>query len=179
MLDILRSQFNGAVESFPVMALPAAVFTAFLTYTGGHAEAFVTWCLLSALDFVLGIIVAIVDRKFNARKLYHWVGRVFVQLLSIALFAAILRLLTITAGVELIFANWLLFFYALMDFTSIMDKLLFLGFMPRPAYMLLKFLRRRSARVFAAALNDDGLADELEEALKRNKDMKKSRKVAL
>jgi len=176
MLNVIREQFAGAVESFHIMAVPASIFTALMTYTGGHAEAFITWCILSSFDLVFGVILAIVKKKFDARKLYHWVGRVCVQLLSIVIFAAILRMLHIAAGIELVFANWLLFFYALMDFTSIMDKLLILGFMPRPAYMLLKFLRRRSAKVFAAAMNEEGMADELEAALKRSKDVKKPRK---
>ena len=174
MLDIVRTQFVGAVESFQTMAIPASIFTALMTYTGGHAEAFITWCILSSIDLIFGIILAIVKKKFDAHKLYHWVGRICVQLLSIVIFAAILHMLHIAAGIELVFANWLLFFYALMDFTSIMDKLLFLGFMPRPAYVLLKFLRRRSAKVFAAALNDEKMADELEAALKRSKEMKKA-----
>lgn len=175
MFAVVKEQFAGAAEGFRVMALPATAFTALLTYTGGCAEAFATWCGLSALDLIFGVVLAIVQRRFCITKLYHWVGRVCVQLFSITLFAAILHMLNIVAGIEVVLANWLLFFYALMDFTSIMEKLLLLGFMPKPAFVLLKFLRRRTAKVFAAAMNDEFLAEEIEKSLEGAKEVKKRR----
>lgn len=169
MLDIVRTQFNGAVSSFPMTVVPATLLTSLQTYTGGHLEAFITWCILSAGDLVFGVILAIVQHKFCARKLYHWAGRVLVQLLSVFIFAAVLRMFTLAAGVELFFANWLLFFFALMDATSILNKLLVLGFMPKPAYVILKMLRRRSSRVFATLMDDPDMARELERSLRSTK----------
>lgn len=148
------------------MLVPSAVLTALLEYSGGEAEAFITWFLLSCLDCVLGIAIAVSHKTFCTHKLYHWVGRVFFQLLSIFLFAGVLSVLKIAANVDIMVANWLLFFYAFIDFSAVMDKIILLGFLPKPVYALVSCIRRRAVRVFSTALNDEKLGAELNAALK-------------
>lgn len=166
MFDALRLHFVGAMENYSVTAILATIFTALMEYTGGEAEAFIVWCLFSALDLIFGVGLALMRGNFDSRKLGHWTLRIGSQLLVIIMFAGILHMFKFAAGVELVFANWLLFFFALMDFSSVVDKLALLGLMPKPALVLVVSLRRRSSKLFSAMIDDPRLQKELEHALR-------------
>lgn len=155
----------GVIMDSWYMIFPSALLAWVLEYTGAHAEAFVTWCVLSAADLVIGTIVAVVQGVFKASRLYHWVEKTFVQLLSVFIFAAVLRTLAIASGVELFVANWLLLFYCFLDASSLLEKFVQMGWMPSVALVLLKFMRRRTTNAFAAMAGDPKLAAEMEKAL--------------
>lgn len=165
MFEVVKVNLSSFMDSFPTLSIPSATFAAILSYTGSSGEAFILWACVSTLDMILGVVLAIVDGAFSVRRLYNWVFKIFIQLLTIVLFAAILRMFAIASGVQLFFASWLLLFYGLMDFSSIMEKFLRLGFLPAPAKVLLNFMRRRSAKIFAAMVNEPRLEKEMREAL--------------
>lgn len=168
MLDALKAQWSSTVEAWP-MFVPSSIFAFLLEYTGAHAEAFVAWCILTAADLVFGISVAVIQGNFKISKLYHWVGKTFVQLLTIMIFAVVLRSFAIASGVSLFFANWIIMFYILLDASSLLDKFVLLGLLPTPIIVLLSFLRKRVSKSFAVMAGEPKLARELENALKNAK----------
>lgn len=167
MHSVVKVTIMRAVESFKAMTTPvlATLFASLLAYTGSSGEAFILWVCISTLDMIFGVVVSIVHSSFCAKKLYNWVFKIFIQLLTIVVFAAVLRMFAIASGVNVFIASWLLLFFGLMDVSSILDKFLQLGYLPKPASILLGFLRRRSSKVFAAMVNDPRLEREMREAL--------------
>ena len=165
MIEVAKATFAGMLDNFPSLAIPSTLFATLLSYTGCSGEAFVLWVCISTLDMIFGVILSIVDKCFKVSKLYNWVFKIFIQLLTIVLFAAILRMVAITAGIELFVVSWLLLFFALMDFSSIMEKFLRLGYLPKPAQILLGLMRKRSAKVLAAMVNEPELEKQMREAL--------------
>lgn len=165
MLDTAKTIFRGAVEGLPAMSVPATALAAFTSYFQASGEAFILWICLSTLDLIFGMVLAVVNSSFKVSRLYHWVFKICIQMLTIVLFAVVLRMFAIASGVQLFFESWLLLFFGLLDFSSIMDKFLQLGYLPKPAYVLLKFMRKRSAKMFAAMVNEPRLEREMRKAL--------------
>ena len=165
MLETCKSLYENILASFPAIPTVTTLFAAILSYTGCSGEAFVLWACISTLDMIFGVIVSVVQGAFCSRRLYSWVFKIFIQLLTIFTFTAILRMFTLASGVELFFASWLLLFFGLMDFSSVLEKFLVLGYLPKPAQIMLSFMRRRSAKIFAAMVNEPQLEEEMRKAL--------------
>lgn len=165
MIVAVKTMYENILDSFPFVPAVSTLVAALLSYTGCSGEAFVLWACISTLDMVFGVVLSIVAGSFCAKKLYNWVFKIFIQLLTILAFTAMLRMFTIASGVELFFASWLLLFFGLMDFSSVMEKFVKLGYLPKPAIILLSLMRRRSAKVFAAMVNEPQLEKEMREAL--------------
>lgn len=147
------------------MGIPAMLLASLTSYTGASGEAFLIWIIVSTIDMVFGVIYSILSSNFSATKLYKWVFKIFVQLITIVIFAGVLRAFKLASDVELFFGSWILFFYILMDATSIFDKMLLLGVLPKPAYVFFSFFKKRSLKVMTAAFDDPNLVKELEKAL--------------
>lgn len=164
LVDTFKDQLVSIKEAY-MMGVPAMLLAALTSYTGASGESFLIWIIVSSLDLVFGVICAIMYGKFDASKLYKWVFKIFVQLVTVIIFAGVLRAFKLAADVELFFGSWILFFYIMMDATSIFDKMLLLGVLPKPAYVFFSFFRKRSIKVLTAAFNDPDLVKELEKVI--------------
>lgn len=173
IITFLSDEFNTIRQS-AFMVLPATAFTAAVEYLGTGKEALITWLVLSTIDCIFGIVVAIGTQSFKVKKMYRWVGRVFLQLLTVFLFAALCHMFEVSAGVELVLTSWVLFFYACLDVSSICNKLVFFGLLPKPVFVILKMLRHRFSKAFGAAFDSPEFAEEIEQALKEHHEQKVS-----
>ena len=113
MFDSLNSLWQGLSENF-FMLVPAAFISSVVTYLGTNGEVLLCWIIMSTVDCIFGIAVACTSGTFNTTKLYHWVGKVFVQLLLIFLLAMLFHVVNITLGIEHFVTNWLLLFFILL-----------------------------------------------------------------
>ena len=149
------------------MLIPSAIVSSVLTYLGTQGEVLLCWLVMSTVDCMAGIIVAVTSSTFKTSKLFRWVGKVFMELLLVVLLAMLCRVVNITLGIEQFLSNWILLFFILLDFSSICNKLLYFGILPTPFKIILKYLRHNFAKSFSVMLNTPGAMEELEKALEQ------------
>lgn len=171
ILSFLRDELC-TIKQGAIMVIPATALTAAIEYLGSGCEALITWLVLATLDSVFGIIVAVVTGRFHVSKMYRWCGRIFLQLMTVYLFAALCAMFTISSGTELVLTSWIFFFYACLDVSSLCNKLVFFGVLPRPILVIMKMLRRKFAKTFATAFDSPEFADEIEQSLKEHREKK-------
>lgn len=164
MLDVAKEVWQNSIENF-VMIYPAAFISSVVTYLDTTEETLLCWVLLSTLDCVFGIIVAVTSGAFCAVKLFKWVSKFTVQLLLILLLVMTFHVINLTLGVEHFITNWVLLFFILLDFSSLANKLLYFGLLPKPLIIILKYLRHNFAKAFSTMLHTPGAMEELEKAL--------------
>ena len=154
------------MHGFSIKASIAALLTAFTEYTGGHHVVLLLYLLFTTLDLVLGVTASIIYGNFCCNRLNRWLRKVATQLFIVVLFAALLRMLFYTADIELTLTNWLLFVFAIMDFASVMDKLVELGApVPKVVEVMIGSIRRRMAEKLSSVLHDESIKDELVTAM--------------
>lgn len=154
------------MHGFSIKATIAAGLTAFTEYTGGHHVVLLLYLLFTALDLILGMFAAVIYKKFCCRRLNRWLRKVCTQLFIVVLFAALLKMLFYTASIEITLTNWLLFIFAIMDFASVMDKLVVLGApVPPVVHLMVGSIRRRVAHKVGELLHDEELKQHIEKAM--------------
>lgn len=154
------------MHGFSIKATIAAGLTAFTEYTGGHHVVLLLYLLFTSLDLLLGMAAAVVYGNFCCRKLNRWLRKVCTQLFVVVLFAALLKMLFYTASVEITLTNWLLFIFSIMDFASVMDKLVYIGApVPPVVHVIMGSVRRRVAHKMSAILSDEDVKERIEKAM--------------
>lgn len=154
------------MHGFSIKATIAAGLTAFTEYTGGHHVVLLLYLLFTTLDLIFGMSAAVIYKQFCGRKLNRWLRKVCTQLFVVVLFAALLKMLFYTASVEITLTNWLLFIFAIMDFASVMDKLVYLGApVPPVVQLMVGSVRRRVAHKVGELLHDEELKHHIEKAM--------------
>lgn len=154
------------MHGFSIKASIAALLTMFTEYTGGHHVILLLYLLFTALDLILGMAGAVVYGNFCCKKLNRWLRKVCTQLFVVVLFAALLKMLFYTASVEITLTNWLLFIFAIMDFASVMDKLVYLGApVPPVVNVIVGSVRRRVSRQLSHVLHDEEVKEHIEKAM--------------
>lgn len=154
------------MHGFSIKATVAAVLTAFTEYTGGHQVVLLLYLLFTSLDLILGMLAAVVYGNFCCKKLNRWLRKVATQLFIVVLFAAMLKMLFYTASVEITLTNWLLFIFAIMDFASVMDKLVYIGApVPPVVHVIVGSVRRRVSKQIAHVLHDEEVKEHIEKAI--------------
>lgn len=165
-ISFLRGMWAQMADNFCVSAILASAVTAFIEYTGGDGRAFMLWLAFSMIDCVLGVFRAVLWRQFSQGKLYRWFFKIATQIVIIMLFAMMLDMVRITAGIELVLTNWLVLFFAFFDFSTSIDKLISLHVpIPKVVLTLLGVLRHRLAKATAVVIGAEDSADEIEDAL--------------
>lgn len=154
-----------ACEENLMMLVPSALFSSFVSYLGTNGEVLLCWLVMSSVDCIGGIIVAITVKNFCTVKLFKWLGKVFIQLLIVFLLAMTSHVVNITIGIERFLSNWLLLFFILLDFSSFANKLLYFGLLPKPLEIILKALGHKFSKAFETMINTPGAAEELEKVL--------------
>ena len=85
----IQHYWGQLMDNFSICAIAATASTLLLDYTGGSAEAFITWLVMSMLDTILGLYRAVLLGTFSARKLHRWTMRIGTQLVIVFLIAAV------------------------------------------------------------------------------------------
>ena len=173
MLEHIKAVGQDFMES-AFMLWPAGFVSTIVTYLGTNEEALLCWVIMSTVDCAFGVIVAVTSGVFCATKLFRWVGKFTVQIILVFLLVMTFRVINLTLGVEQFITNWVLLFFILLDFSSICNKLLYFGLLPRPMLVILKYLRHNFAKAFSTMLNTPGAMEELEKALAEHDNKTKS-----
>ena len=175
----LQSWCVEMLDNFCISAVLSTLTALFLHYTGSDVETVVVWLVFSTVDCLLGITIGVLNKQFSIPKLYRWVGKIFVQLVIILMFSAMLRAVSHTANVELALTNWIICLFAFFDFTTAIDKLLILK-VPVPKFVLtvLALLRKRISRTVATAVGSEEDAEKIEASLEPEAKPKRRRKKA-
>lgn len=164
--EFLMEYWERFMHGFSIKAIIAAGLTAFTEYTGGHHVVLLLYLLFTTLDLLLGMSAAVIYKQFCGKKLNRWLRKVCTQLFVVVLFAALLKMLFYTASVELTLTNWLLFIFSIMDFASVMDKLVYLGApVPPVVQLMVGSVRKRVAHKVSELLHDEELEHHIEKAL--------------
>ena len=151
--ELIKSHWGQCMDNFAFSSILSTATTWLLAYTGADGRAVIIWLLFSMLDCVLGIIRAVIFADFNASKLYRWVAKIGTQMILIIVFAMMLDMLKIAAGIEVTLTDWLILFFAFFDFSTCIDKLVDMRApVPRVVLFILRKLRLRVAHSVGAAV---------------------------
>lgn len=175
----VQGWWSELMDNFCISAVLSTLTVTFLNYTGATVETVLIWLVFSTIDCLLGITIAVLHNLFSARKLYQWVGKIFVQLVIILMFAAMLRAVSHTASIELVLTDWIICLFAFFDFTTAIDKLLVLKVpVPRFVSVVLALLRKRLSRTVATAVGSENEEDvqKIEESLAEKPRTRRRRK---
>lgn len=164
MLETVKAVWQNCAEN-TAMIFPAGLVSSIVTYLETTEEVLICWVVMSTTDCLFGILVAITSATFQPLKLFKWVSKFTVQVLLVCLLVMTFKAVNITLGVEQFITNWVLLFFILLDFSSLANKLLYFGLLPRPVIIILKYLRHRFAKAFSSMLDTPGAMEELEKAL--------------
>lgn len=164
MITTVKAVWQNYAEN-AFMLGPAGFVSSIVTYLGTTEEALLCWVVMSTVDCVFGVIVAVTSGSFCGVKLFRWVGKFTVQILLVFLLVLTFKVINLTLGIEQFITNWVLLFFILLDFSSLCNKLLYFGLLPKPLLIILKHLRHRFAKSFSSMLNTPGAMEELEKAL--------------
>lgn len=145
----------------------ATLFSIFVSYAQIEKEVFITWFVLSFVNCLLGLFRAVLYGQFSSRKLLRWTWKLFTQLSVVILLASIGRMLHMVTSQELLLANAMLFCFAFLDVTSIINKMISLGWpVPKFIIVVIDLLRGHFVDLFKRRIHmDDKSAADLRVAL--------------
>lgn len=148
---------------FEYKAAIAAVITVFTDVLGGHVVVLYGFFTLATIDMLLGVLRAVVFQNFETRLLGKWMVKLFVQMFLASVILLFFHMLSVTAGVTIVIANWLFLLFAFNDLCSIVSKVESLGFrVPIPIKVILDLLRRRTVFDIAQYLRVPEMREQIE-----------------
>lgn len=147
LLEGITYYASRIADSFTLKAAIATIPIAFTSELLGNWKLLELWFLLNVIDLILGIIIAIKEKKFDRRRLYGWVTKTLTHVLTIILVGIMTQGLYIATGHIVPILDWFIFVLLLTEVTSVLDSFIKLGAPVHPvAKDIVEQLRRRSAK---------------------------------